>query len=381
MSLLLDALKKTGAAQAGLDAKSAPMPELTLTELDLEAKPHQSAPLAAPTPTTPRSTGENLFSAKKAPARRRFKYNLGLIPTALIIGAVLGIAGSVYVWIEIQPPKPVPNSASRPTSTVSSAPEPRSSSKPLVLPAAPINEPDFASNSTQLKTENVSTQADNAKPTISTIRLPKRPDRQIPAPGIQFQHQTETDGIYATLTVAYQAYKSGDLAIAWQRYREVLLKDSKNRDALLGMAAIAQQQGQDEAAIQYYKQVLILDPRDPEAKAGMSTFSTADPAAKESHLKLSLAQTPQSAILHFSLGNIYTEQSRWGEAQQSYFNAFRLEPANAQYAFNLATSLDHLGQGKLAAQYYAIALQLDATGNAGFDRVLTQIRMNQLQAP
>jgi cytochrome c-type biogenesis protein CcmH/NrfG len=147
------------------------------------------------------------------------------------------------------------------------------------------------------------------------------------------------------------------------------------------MAAIAQQQGQDEAAIQYYKQVLILDPRDPVAQAGMSAFSTADPAAKESHLKLSLAQTPQSAILHFSLGNLYTEQSRWGDAQQAYFNAFRLEPANAQYAFNLATSLDHLGQVKLATQYYGIALQLDTTGNAGFDRVLTQKRMNQLLAP
>ena len=145
------------------------------------------------------------------------------------------------------------------------------------------------------------------------------------------------------------------------------------------MAAIAQQQGQDATAIQYYKQVLILDPRDPVAQAGLSAFSTADAADKESRLKVSLAQSPQSSALNFALGNLYSEQSRWGDAQQAYFNALRIEPSNALFAFNLATSLDHLGQGKLAAQHYRMALQLDATGNAGFDRVQTEQRLKQLQ--
>jgi cytochrome c-type biogenesis protein CcmH/NrfG len=125
----------------------------------------------------------------------------------------------------------------------------------------------------------------------------------------------------------------------------------------------------------------LLDPRDPVAQAGMSAFSTGDAAGKESRLKQSLAQSPQSAALHFALGNLYTDQSRWGDAQQAYFNAFRLEPANALFAFSLATSLDHLGQGKLAAQYYGQALQIDSVGNSGFDRVQTQQRMNQLLAP
>lgn len=160
----------------------------------------------------------------------------------------------------------------------------------------------------------------------------------------------------------------------------MLNRDAKNRDALLGMAAIAQHQGQDEVALQYYRQVLIVDPRDPVALAGMSAFSTGDTAGKESHLKLILAQSPQSAALHFVLGNLYTEQSRWGDAQQAYFNALRLEPASAQFAFNLATSLDHLGQGKLAGQYYGLALKLDTAGNSGFDRVQTQTRLNQLLA-
>ena len=199
--------------------------------------------------------------------------------------------------------------------------------------------------------------------------------------GIQIQRQLENDDIYSVLTAAYQAYQHGDLSTASLRYREVLQKDARNRDALLGMAAIARQQGQDESAMQYYRQVLTLDPRDPVALAGMSAFAIGNAAGKESRLKLSLAQSPQSAALHFALGNVYTESSRWGDAQQAYFNALRLEPANAQFAFNLATSLDHLGQRKLAAQYYGLALQLDTTGYNGFDRVQTQQRLNQLLAP
>lgn len=382
MSLLLDALKKTGATQPGLSAQSesSGLSELTLTELAPES-----------TPSSPRSTGENLFAAKKIPARTQFQYNLGIIPTALIIGLILGVAGGIYIWIEIQPPKLAQYRSAPPALTASTptAPQP---STPLAFSLDSTHDAATAANIPPLvpKAENSivrnsrlpgKVQRLAATPPPSLVSRPGHNPAASPAQAIQILRQADNDVIYTTLSAAYLAYKSGDVNMAWQRYREVLLKDPKNRDALLGMAAVAQQQGQDDAAIHYYKQVLILDPRDPVAHAGMSAFSTADAGTKESQLKLSLAHTPQSAALHFSLGNLYTEQSRWGDAQQAYFNAYRLEPSNAQFAFNLATSLDHLGQAKIAAQYYGIALQSDATGNAGFDRIATQQRMNQLLAP
>jgi Flp pilus assembly protein TadD len=55
-----------------------------------------------------------------------------------------------------------------------------------------------------------------------------------------------------------------------------------------------------------------------------------------------------------------------------------LEPSNAQFTYNLAVSLDHLGQSKLAAQYYQQALQLDSASNAGFDHAQAQRRLNEL---
>lgn len=366
MSLLLDALKKTGAKDHSAADR---VPAMTLEELP--NKPGATPPSGSSAAgASPRSTGENLFAAKQAPARKKFHYTLGIIPTALIIGLVLGTAGAIYVWLEIQPPKAGQHSS--PPAAVVAYTAPAIQTMPaLALPPEIL--PDAVAH--PRTTRPASRPASRAR----SGNLNRAPATQA-VEGIQIQRQLETDGIYSTLMAAYQAYQTGDYGTAWQRYREVLLKDAKNRDALLGMAAISQQQGQDDAAMQYYRQVLALDPRDPVAQAGMSAFSTGDGAGKESRLKLSLAQTPQSAALHYALGNLYSEQSRWGEAQQAYFNAFRLEPANAQFAFNLATSLDHLGQNKLAAQYYAQALQIDTTGNAGFDRVQTQQRLNQLIA-
>ncbi len=379
MSLLLDALKKSGASTPPGD-KTGKFNSPGLSEMTLEELPGNPAAAAVATPAaasstpgnTPRSSGENLFAAKKAPVKKKFHYNLGIVPTALIIGLVLGTAGGIYVWIEIQPPKAVQYNGSRPAVMASAAPAPRAA-PPLVLP--PDSMPEAATQPAAMQPPVAESRIQTGTPRRSTGARSAPPV----AKGIQIQRQVENDTTFATLTEAYQSYQNGDLKTAEQGYRRVLQRDARNRDALLGMAAIAQQQGQDATAIQYFKQVLILDPRDPVAQAGLAAFSTADAADKETRLKVSLAQSPQSSALNFALGNLYSEQSRWGDAQQAYFNALRIEPSNALFAFNLATSLDHLGQGKLAAQHYRMALQLDTTGNAGFDRVQTEQRLKQLQ--
>jgi Tfp pilus assembly protein PilF len=180
------------------------------------------------------------------------------------------------------------------------------------------------------------------------------------------------------LTAAYQAYQNGNYEIANQRYHEAISKDSKNRDALLGLAAIAQQQGQDDMAVNYYRRVLALDPRDAVAQAALASFVSEDNANKESRLKQLISQQPESAALHFALGNQYADQSRWAEAQQAYFNALAQEPSNALFAFSLAISLDHIGQRNAAVQYYRQALQFDTSGNSGFNREKAQQRLNQL---
>lgn len=397
MSLLLDAMRKNG------DPERQGKPELQLEEHPgyppqpsasastpaapanpapvSPAQPPQAAPASRTAPGS-RAAGENLFAAKKpAPVKKR-RWKLGFIPTVLLIAAILFAAGGYYVWLEIQPPQqaryiPQPQPAAPP---VAAAPAPQANTPPPLLPITP---PDMAAAPVPAPVETSSPPAVEQaipKPVRKKTAARKKPALRAPKATnpLGIQRSQEADPLDATLAAAYSAYQKGDNATAWQRYREALAKDAKNRDALLGLAVIAQQQGQDDAALHYYRQVMQLDPRDPVANAGLAAFGAGDPANTESRLKQLIAQQPDAAALHFALGNHYADQSRWSEAQQAYFSALSNEPANALFAFNLAISLDHLGQAKLAAQYYQKALQLDPAANAGFDHASTQQRLKQL---
>lgn len=182
--------------------------------------------------------------------------------------------------------------------------------------------------------------------------------------------QQPTGSVDPRLMNAYLAYRDGKLDEANKLYLILFREDANNPDVLLGLAAIAQQDGENLLAAQYFSQVLALDPRNAVANAGMSALGAGDDG-NESRLKILLREQRNSAVLHFALGNIYAGQSRWNEAQQAYFNAYALEPDNAGFAFNLAVGLEHLGQNRLAVQHYRRALQLDPSPGKHFDH--TQI--------
>jgi Flp pilus assembly protein TadD len=260
------------------------------------------------------------------------------------------------VWYATQQPQPI--AAARPA-------------KPLLAATPPQN---------NLVPEIVSTQEATPKP-ASTARLAhaahpahKTPQARKGSPVFVEQHQDEP--IDPLLNNAYLAYRGGKFEQAQKLYHEALNLDERNIDAILGLAAIAQRRGADSLAAHYYAQALVLDPRNAVANAGMSALTTDD--NRESRLKTLLNEQPNSSALHFALGNRYAEQARWAEAQQAYFNAYRLEPNNAELAFNLAISLDRLGQKKSAAQYYQRALELDPQQSAGFDHKQISQRIEDL---
>ena len=180
---------------------------------------------------------------------------------------------------------------------------------------------------------------------------------------------------------AYQAYTRGDDTLAQQQYRQVLQRDVRNVDALLGMAAIAQRQGRDADALGWYQKVLEIEPTNTIAQsASISPSGNADSVTVESHIKNMLARQPDAANLHASLGNLYAEQNQWPSAQEAYFNASRLAPNNADYAFNLAISLDQMGKAKLALKQYERALELvNQSGSASPNKATLEARIHELQ--
>jgi tetratricopeptide (TPR) repeat protein len=178
----------------------------------------------------------------------------------------------------------------------------------------------------------------------------------------------------------YTAFLSGDLARARTDYEDALREEPANRDALLGLAAIDVRTGRYEAAEAVYLNLLRADPRDAHAQAGLISLRGArmDPLVAESRVKTLLAADPQAQVLHFALGNQFALQGRWGEAQQEYFKAFAAEPDNADFAYNLAVSLDHMRQSKPALEYYQRALSLAATRAGSFDPAAARARIAQL---
>ena len=195
---------------------------------------------------------------------------------------------------------------------------------------------------------------------------------------IEIKRNLTRNRVSEGLKAAYQAYITGDLEIAKQYYLEELETNPRNKDVLLGLAAIATRLQQVNDAQAYYLRILELDPRDSSAIAGMAGLVQADPSQTESRLKNILAEQPDVAALHFALGNNHVTQLRWAEAQQSFFRALSIDPVNADYAFNLAVSLDHLKKNELATKYYREALILSDKSPVGFNEIQIIERLKEL---
>ena len=179
---------------------------------------------------------------------------------------------------------------------------------------------------------------------------------------------------------AFAAYESGDLTRAAGLYGRVIALKPANRDALLGLAAIHVRNGQSEQAIENYRRVLLDNPKDSLALASLMSVVNIDPVIGETEIKKLLGEQPQSAYLHFVLGNMYGNQQRWQEAQTAYFEALRYKPDDPNYAYNLAVSLEHIEKPRVAVAYYQRALDNLASSKtlAVFDRGLVTQRIQAL---
>ncbi len=193
--------------------------------------------------------------------------------------------------------------------------------------------------------------------------------KQALAKQLQISRIETQDPIDRVLNRAYRHYQLDEMDQAEHYYRIALKSDRNNRDALLGLAVIAQREGQVDTASSLYRRLLTLDPKDSVARTGLMSLPAAGSSTQnETRLKLMLGEEPTAAHLHFSLGNEYASRSSWPEAQLAYFRAYRYAPDNGDYAFNLAVSLEQLGQSEAALNYYQRAQEAAADSAVGFDR-------------
>ena len=369
MSLLMDALSKADEAKRQAD-------ELTLAPLSTPA-PDSTPAAAAANEAAPRAAAQQAFASTWRPRSVRWlMLALGAL-AASGLGAYFGwqlqsLAGDRHPVQTLTPARAQAPAAVDPLSATppaaSAAPTPAPAAPPATGPAAPTA-PSAAPRAAAKAAARLEARS----------RSPSRPPTAEPAAGA-LRLSRSAPSANLTLERAYAGLAAGELDAALRDYEQVLRSDARNTDALLGLATIAARQGQAELAQNYYLRALESDPSDATAQAGLiNTRGQADPGLAESRLKSALSGQPESPALHFALGNVYSRQGRWSEAQQAYFRAYAGEPDNADVIFNLAVSLDHLHQKRLAAQYYRMALDSPRLPHRSFDANLARQRIIELQ--
>lgn len=375
---------------------------------------------AQPAPRAQRATAFEPQPAERAAAKKVFEAKFKEPNPKLPFYIVMGILGAfavgtvAYFWYQLRPPPPLVNpdpprgAAEQPVALPGQKPAPVSapgatpappqaeipglpggkpaSALPSLAPAAPA----AVAPSAPLPTPTAKSPAPPPSATAATVppsrqTTPTRPESPASAATTRQQRapvavRKAAPSIDPLVSNAYQAYQTGDFTAARSGYERALGADPSNRDALLGLAAVEMRAQNLAAAETLYQRLLRADPRDPHAQAGLMTLRgrTTDPVAAESRMKSMLASDPDSGALHFTLANQYAEQGRWAEAQQAYFKALNAEPDNPDFAYNLAVSLDHLRQPKLALDYYRRALSLSERRGAAFDRSAAQLRAQEL---
>lgn len=370
--------------------------------------PAPPTPTPAPSPAAPvrekkietsPESARKLFDAKQ-PSPPKGKNNFVLAVSLLGLVAGLGIGG--YLWWEMQPKGVQLASGAAPAAPVAAikpppppppppaTPAPAASAPPVAVAAAPAPtvaaapQPAPAAAASPAKPASAP-QADADDDEIQAVRPAKRERAPAavaaPKPDSPVRVSSAPKKTDPGLEQAYQAFNSGDMELARSSWKKVLASDPRNSDALHGMAALALQSGQPAQAAELYLRALETDPKDALALSGLLALKApSDVLQAESRLKTLLAEQPDSSHLNFALGNLYARGSRWAEAQQSYFKAHTADPANPDYLFNLAVSLDQLHQPKLAAQYYGQAIEATARQPAGFDTAQAATRLKALQS-
>ncbi len=334
-------------------------------------EPSTDAPAAAepiPEPSAGKP-GRVILAPRSAGMHNTLMFASGLV-------FILVAVGGYYAWRSSQLPAP----GHFPPATLISEPLPPAD-KPTTVPRHSL-----AAKPEAVPAQTVATRVVNrtTSPTTqprSTETGSARKAAQRPTPAIRISKKRKAPGVNPRLAEAYNAYRQQDFTHAENLYRQVLRRHPGNRDAALGLAAIAVYRDRYAEARYYYEQVLKTHPRDNVARVALQSLAGSGDALKDSsQLKHWLQANPNDPQLYFALANHHADSGNWKAAQRAYFEAFRLAPDRADYAFNLAVSLDRLGMETQALDYYHKAREL-AGRMPMFNIKQLERRIAQLEKP
>lgn len=385
LALSLEEVRPVIAAQS----QPEPVAETTASLSTGVPKQEKASPEAART----------VFAAKQRPGVMAAASSKPWLLPALAGLIVLLGAGAWYVWTEISkltrpsspiairnsaPPAPAPLA---PMPAATGQPQPGKVTEPVAVvvaqdnPLPPLLPPELkeaAPTATAKVADGLSGPPLTEREAYAK-RIKEAPLAPEPAVALKLARSVQPDAVHPELMRAYEALRNGDFETARALYQRRVQTDPLSLDAQLGLATVGARTGDRALANRHYRDALAIDPRNETAIAGVLAISgNGSVANQETQLRTMLGQNPSASSLHFSLGNLLASQNRWVEAQQAYFEAYRLHADVADHAYNLAVSLDHLGQARLAREYYLKALDLQPRSRGQFDTAAVAGRVQEL---
>jgi protein O-GlcNAc transferase len=165
-----------------------------------------------------------------------------------------------------------------------------------------------------------------------------------------------------TLQAALSYYQSGQLLIAEELCRKVLLEDPKNTGSLHILGAIATQSGRYETAVELLSEAIRIKKNDPvlfyDLGLALQNSGKLDEAVIE--YKRALARKPDMAAAHINIGNILKAQGSLDEAEMRYKRAIVIDPKLALAHYNLGSLLHMQKKPDAARVEYEQAIDLNA---------------------
>ncbi len=165
------------------------------------------------------------------------------------------------------------------------------------------------------------------------------------------------------LASAVQQHQAGRLAEAEALYRQVLLRDTGNADALHLLGVVTHQKGRPDLAIDLIRQAIAINPLEASfhANLGVAFKELGRPDEAIICYRAAIRLRPQQPEAHNSLGNALAVSGSLDLALASYRTAIALRPDYAEAHYNLGITFKEQGRTEDSVACYreAIALRPD----------------------
>ncbi|WP_019895681.1 tetratricopeptide repeat protein [Hydrogenovibrio halophilus] len=256
---------------------------------------------------------------------------------------------------------------------VSETAEQKQTSAPTATEAKP-------SASQEMDAPSESTAEPPSQAPDSSSERPSRTEETQDAARPSQRLSIRSDGASQTLKSAYAAYQRGQWQEAKSHYQTLLRQEPENLAAMMGIAAVHVKEQAYSKAMQSYQKILRLHPGNENALAAQAALAGVFAQNPDNirQLKNWAQKWPDQPQLQAALGRYYAQNRDWLQAQSHFFKAFELVPKKADYAHNLAVSLDQLGKYRLARDYYRKALTLSESALSAPQQASIRARIDVL---